>query len=460
MSFLNKQPPNPNIGTYHEWKRQSIHEFARKFVSNEFSGFFSKKMTVNEGEGLLLMQGGKAISENLLGAGVYPLGNYFQASSVSGSSVAVLINTGEVSLQFSGDGIITCDGMCAGYEVTLSVELRKPDGGLDFYANVMKGCDAVSVFDLQSRFSKVVLTAVQEVIANHNGSELSTSSQALRNELWGKLVGHYFNGLDISSVDYVRCSCEQWADVQQARIASKIGIEKIKAGMTLTEYQTAAAVAEIEGKGVIAKTEQRINHDLKRTEKGFQLEIDRMQLEADIAEIKALQDLKARWNALKRSDQAELARNLAGLPPEVRFYIMGGTVADDLTFQEMKMMQSLTAEQILARNAVDPASIAAVANAIASKERLQDLERFSDKQLDQAERNAERMADITKTVLKTNAETTSAFAASMGPGTTVVTSGFGNPVAVNPPRVRYCPHCESRMNADDKECPNCAYESD
>ena len=171
MSFLNKQPPNPNIGTYHEWKRQSIHEFARKFVSNEFSGFFSKKMTVNEGEGLLLMQGGKAISENLLGAGVYPLGNYFQASSVSGSSVAVLINTGEVSLQFSGDGIITCDGMCAGYEVTLSVELRKPDGGLDFYANVMKGCDAVSVFDLQSRFSKVVLTAPRRRLFETNCGE-------------------------------------------------------------------------------------------------------------------------------------------------------------------------------------------------------------------------------------------------------------------------------------------------
>lgn len=456
MSFLNKnkRSPSPNLGGYNEWKRQPG-EFARKFsAGNDIAGFLRKQITVTEGEGLLLMQGGAAVSKVLLEPGVYDMGGYFKANSVSNASVAVLVDTGAVTLDFSGAGLKTKDGYEISYSMVISAKII-PEYVVNFHKDLMKGREAISRHDLESMFSVVVNGSIKAIAAQCYASEIREKSLGIGRQV----LGHY-SGIELTSVVSIDFDLGEWDRLQRSRADQKVAEERLKDGMRYNNLETAAKINVIENAGAIAKTEQGIDHDLKRTEKGFQLEIDRMQLEADIAEIKALQDLQARWNALKRSDQAELAHILTGLPPEVRFYVTGGTVADDLRFLEMKMMQSLTAEQILARNAVDPASIAAVANAIASKERLQDLERFSDKQLDQAERNAERMADITKTVLKTNAETTSAFAASMGPGTTVVTSGFGNPVAVNPPRVRYCPHCKSRMNADDKECPNCAYESD
>lgn len=461
ISNKNKRSPSPNLGGYNEWKRQPG-EFARKFsAGNDIAGFLRKQITVTEGEGLLLMQGGSAVSKVLLEPGVYDLGNYFKANSVSNASVAVLVDTGTVTLDFSGAGLWTKDHHEISYSMVVSAKII-PENVVNFHNDLMKGREAFSRYELELTFSSLVNGRIKAIVAQCNVSEIGEKSLGIGRQVLGQ-----FSGIELTSVVSIDFDLGKWDRLQRSRADQKVAEERLKDGIRYANLETAAKVNGIENAGVIAKTEQGIAQGLEMGIIDHNIEVGEHIFKAQIEKIKVLQDVETRGAALKNATLKETGEILESQSPGVRVITSPEAAPSIIAIHKFDSYRSMTPEQILAiENPHEAAAAIAIkANCNSFKELYtwlcQDKDAVTRMLQEQYGTYSEQVRSILNTALEANGWTSTARETSRNPAPMVFTGGMGVPVQVNTnaQKNRICPKCGATLRDGAVGCHNCGWEA-
>ena len=255
-----------------------------------------------------------------------------------------------------------------------------------------------------------------------------------------------------------------------------IGRTHYTAATTLNSLKTAETIDEIENTGAIGTAQQAVKHRSDIAEKEHQIKLEEMEDDADFAELNRIRefqiksaqaalDLKERELEIKRKDEAERIKNMDSASVETKIILNGGSAEDVRKLEEMKRAASLTPEQILALHTNDPkaAGEALAANArLDSLEelnalRLQDQMAFNQMMQNQYRENAEQMKEVMNSALSAMGSTATARSTAQNPGATVVASGVGAPLIVNPSKkVNRCPSCNAEFEENYKYCPLCS----
>lgn len=471
------------LGSNRQWIRRSG-DFAQRFEILDIPGFFSRRLTVEQGTKVIFLQGGRYCG--FLPAGVYNLGDirdYFTLKLDERATV-ILVDSGNVSLSFhlgEMDDIRTKDGFVVGIDTSLSAGLVDP---LSFLENFQKNRDYISLEDIEASISPILRTEIQPIVANYSVESLSVNS-VLINELKANLISSINQivktyGLEITALTSIKFDEGNFKEVRDVRqdavVKENIGRTHYTAATTLNSLKTAETIDEIENTGAIGTAQQAVKHRSDIAEKEHQIKLEEMEDDADFAELNRIRefqiksaqaalDLKERELEIKRKDEAERIKNMDSASVETKIILNGGSAEDVRKLEEMKRAASLTPEQILALHTNDPkaAGEALAANArLDSLEelnalRLQDQMAFNQMMQNQYRENAEQMKEVMNSALSAMGSTATARSTAQNPGATVVASGVGAPLIVNPSKkVNRCPSCNAEFEENYKYCPLCS----
>lgn len=170
----------PVVAGGNRWERQPG-DFAARIESSDLNALLSKGLAVQEGTTGLLFQDGKFVGQ--LDPGRHTaetvtdrLKSLVRASPFS----AVLVDSGDVPLSFSGQDGLTRDGQTVEFRVDITIQLASPS---NLYVNFMKGQSRVSTVELHTRLRPLLDQAVRTVIGQCDASELDVPHLELQQRI-------------------------------------------------------------------------------------------------------------------------------------------------------------------------------------------------------------------------------------------------------------------------------------
>lgn len=464
------------FGQNHEWLRNPS-DFAQRFDIADIRGFFSKKVTVEQGTKAIFLQGG--VYKGFLPAGVYNLGTF--VNTIAGikldeRATIILVDAAEIALTFeiTPEELRERNGISISASGKITAVLKDPK---DFLENYLKREQHVSLTDLERTIHDELRFVIQQIISRYEASELYGNpilSKELSREFQTHLNETLKNkGIEISYLNCIGFDEQAWKEVvtakQTLRIETEVALAEYEKKQALRNTQTQDTLQQMDADHEITlhKQEQKqqldrssLEYDLGRDGKirDHQRNQEGLDFQQDMAEITALSELQAR----KRRQKIE---DLDSASIETRILMNGGKASDVRKLEEMKRAQSLTPEQILAMQTTDPKAageaLAAKAKLASVEElselRIRDQQAFNQMMQTQYREHADQMKEVLNTALNAMGQTATARATAQNPGATVVSGGMGVPVVVNiPPNgQKRCPVCSSEISETSIFCTAC-----
>jgi len=150
------------------WVRNE-HHVAARISPSDLKGRLSSGLEIQPGTRALLFVGGRYI-------GTLPPGRHTIESltkklkfTTEGEPVAIVIDDGELSLEFEVDGLHSADHHNASLFAQASLRMAEPEV---FLANLMRDHSVFSVADLAEFLSEEIRVSLRDLVAGHSSEEL------------------------------------------------------------------------------------------------------------------------------------------------------------------------------------------------------------------------------------------------------------------------------------------------
>ncbi len=452
---------------YHIWMRQPD-DFAQRFELPDIDGFFTKRVTVEQGTGALIIQGG--VYKGILPAGEYTVESLHKRiiGLVTGmTTTVILVDSAEIPLTFSfkKTELRTRDAYDVGASGQLTAKITEP---LNFLENYLKGRDHISLTDIENTLHNELAWIIQNILSGYNGSELYGNAELTRkigDEIKITLNTNLKSkGLEIILLNCIGFDEGAYQEVQRIRNKAHIDIDIAKAEyekrITLRSYATADEIDKVENGYAIKKTSQAGRHELEdaeldhhlaheRAKHEFQLEKERAEFEQDVREI-------AELNRLQAEKRERKIRDLDSASIETLIYLAKDSSKSAVLakLELAKRGVALTPEQLLAIQAADSPE---AAKALAAKFSADEQKEFNKRAEAMMSENADRNERILEKAIDAMGKTATARATAQNPGATIIPGGMGAPVVVNtsPQNTKTCKNCGAPLNEDDMFCNEC-----
>ena len=452
------------------WSREK-NEFARRFMSKNLPGFFSRFVQVDVGTiGLYLSEG----SLRKLEPARYKLGNVFSTKR-DGASVVLMAESVPLSFIVSAR---TGNDVPISVTVETRVEVADP---VYFFRKVMAlSSDRVYIDEVHALLRSSVTATVQRIVSRYDVSELAGGFN---------ITGAIDTALSSISYAGLRVSCLSlginegaWAGVRNERAKADVDVAAARARFERThiirELKTEDAVEQIHADDKIAEAQQTANHNRAVQKTLDDIEIGR--IEGDARREEKRKDLDQAFNAYKRWKEILLWEKqqkgfiFDGMSVNSQIAFIDDPVAREMLFSLAKGDQNIakSPQQILAENVTSSEDAASAIAAMSNSEMVQKLNelRLSDNQAfvemmhSMFGEHSQQMTDVLKVAMSSMASTTTAK--NTEPNQTIVT-GMGVPAVVNSTPLReksalpvskhrHCPDCSSLLD-ETGECPDCGW---
>ena len=162
-------------------------EFATRVEVEDVRGFFRKGLIVEAGTKAIFLHDGRNVG--VLGPDRYSMDNLFKRIVTLGTAeriTAILVDSGEVDLDFTVPGLYTSDPLQIELGCRVVVQVANP---VLFFTNLMKGRRSFSLRQLRAYLFDEIQNAASEAVGRHSVSELS-SNLALKQEFATDIEAH------------------------------------------------------------------------------------------------------------------------------------------------------------------------------------------------------------------------------------------------------------------------------
>ena len=162
-------------------------EFATRVEVEDVRGFFRKGLIVEAGTKAIFLHDGRNVG--VLGPDRYSMDNLFKRIVTLGSAeriTAILVDSGEVDLDFTVPGLYTTDPLQIELGCRVAVQVANP---VLFFTNLMKGRRSFSLRQLRAYLFDEIQNAASEAVGRHSVTELS-SNLALKQEFATDIEAH------------------------------------------------------------------------------------------------------------------------------------------------------------------------------------------------------------------------------------------------------------------------------
>ena len=243
--------------TGNRWARRAT-DFATKVEVDDVDGFFKKGLIVEAGTQAIFFVNG-AVS-GILDPGRYDMGGLLQKIKnvfSSKTTTAVLVDTGDVELQFSFADLLTRDPVRLSAEARMVAQLDNP---ALFFENMMKGRQNYALAELKGFLEGELRNCMQEFVRTRSLLELS-SDTAFKKQIEQAVSRHLAGTFDRKGLSFISVRIfdfrhprmdeltgkreEYWLHAQdlEARLAggATAGLER-----RLLDQETAKSVMEVE----------------------------------------------------------------------------------------------------------------------------------------------------------------------------------------------------------------------
>jgi hypothetical protein len=182
------------------WSRR-VDDFATKVEVNDVEGFFKRGLVVEAGTKAIFFTNGAY--SGILEPGRYDMGGLLQrVKNIFNykTTTAVLLDTGDVELQFSLEGLTTKDPIRLSAECRLVAQMENPTS---FFENMMKGRQNYSLSEMKEFLEGEIRNCFVEFVSGKTVQELSTN-QAFKRELEQMVAGHLSTTFDRKGLAFVQ----------------------------------------------------------------------------------------------------------------------------------------------------------------------------------------------------------------------------------------------------------------
>jgi membrane protease subunit (stomatin/prohibitin family) len=359
--------------TGNRWARRAD-DFAAKVEVDDVEGFFKRGLIVEAGTKAIFFVNGAY--SGILDPGKYDMGGLLQKIKnvfSSKTTTAVLVDTGDVELQFLMGDLPTKDPLRLTAECRMVVQMDNPT---QFFENMMKGRQNYSISEIKTFLESELHNCLREFISSRTVEELS-SNLTFKQQMEQGVAQHLATTFNRKGLSFVQVRVfnfrhprtdaltskkeEYWLNAQDLQTTldgegSIMGLDRklmnqetAKAIMQLEVYQERAKVFEAMRKAVASNQMNQVvgENDLEKfmqtIDKDKILRADEMRtLVQDFSDKKEDRDL-ARTHLIQRlriEQNADLARgDLAGK------LSLQSTVSDFARTEEMKALDNKLEEE-------------------------------------------------------------------------------------------------------------------
>ncbi len=359
--------------TGNRWARR-VEDFATRVEVDDVEGLFKRGLVVEAGTRAIFFVNGAC--SGILDPGRYDMGGVLQRiQNIFNykTTTAVLVDTGDVELQFSLAGLTTRDPIRLEAECRLVVQMDNPTL---FFENMMKGRQNYSLNELNGFLEGELRNCLMEFVGSRSVQELSTSL-AVKQQMEQGVAQHLATTFDRKGLSFIQIRIfdfrhprldalndkreEYWLNAQdlETKLAgegSQTGLDRrlldqetAKALMQLEVYEDRARVFERMRKAVSSNEMNQVTNEvelekfLQSIDKDKLLRAEEMRvLTQDFGEKKEDHDL-ARAHLIQRlkvEQDTDLAR--AALAGKIS---LNQTVAGSVRAEEMAQLEHELAAQ-------------------------------------------------------------------------------------------------------------------
>jgi len=182
------------------WARR-VDDFATKVEVDDVEGFFKRGLIVEAGTKAIFFTNGAY--SGILEPGRYDMGGLLQrVKNIFNykTTTAVLVDTGDVELQFSVEGLPTKDPIRLAAECRLVIQMENPT---QFFENMMKGRQNYSLPEMKSFLEGEIRNCFLEFVGGKTVQELSTN-QAFKHEMEQGVAQHLATTFSRKGLSFVQ----------------------------------------------------------------------------------------------------------------------------------------------------------------------------------------------------------------------------------------------------------------
>ena len=468
------------LGGNRQWMRIPG-DIAQRFDIQDIKGFFSKKITVEQGTKAIFLQGGRYCGT--LPAGVYDFGDIRSGLlnlNLEERAVVILIETGEIALSFSiQEGELqTRDHISIGAACMLTLRLEQP---LEFLENYFKSGQHISSYDLEREIYPDVLSLFQQTVLQFSVEDL-VGNQELSNILNQKFTATFIpkmlrKGFTVLSIHNISFTPGAYSEVYNVQRAGKIAADKARTDFAtqsaLRNFKNVDLIDDIEGSLAVQTAEQRKSHELIGRENDFWREQNNLDTCQGLEILQEIRDIQNRQTAVTlaqkehelailRENERVILENRSNASTEALLSILekNNNSTEIAQLELAKRAVSLSPEQILA---IQAGKSDAAAQALSLQYRAAEQKEFNQRTESICRESADRQERILDTALNMMGQTATAKSTAYTPaGTTIVSGGLGSSVVVDgsnsPQMMKICQNCKTNVPINARYCPACGKE--
>ena len=220
-----------------------------------------KKVIIQEGTMALFIQQGKFHGE--LGPGAHFVNTLFQTMIRNKPAEVVYFDISDINLRYQFEGVVTGDPARVSLDFAMTVKLTAPR---NFYVNIMKARNRVSIFNVQSEFEAQARDVVQSVLSRESikafvpkmdlARRLERSLRSALSEAFGRI------GLSLVRIADLSCRSETGEEILEKQIETfrdyEINQAKLEQCRKLTDQEGKLDLTEIERlHGTLTRAEKR-----------------------------------------------------------------------------------------------------------------------------------------------------------------------------------------------------------
>jgi hypothetical protein len=207
-------------------------DFAVRIEVGDIKGFFRKELIVEPGTRAILLIDGRN-EAGQLGPGRYTMDDLFRRLAGLGTArkvTAILVDAGDVDLDFTIPDLFTSDPIRVKMDCHLSVRLENP---LLFLVNAMRGQRSFSRYQLREYLFGEIQNAASDALSRHSVRDLGTDL-ALKEEIATAIEAHLNDtfrrlGLRFLDVRALNFRHERWDEIRRIREGYFLQISKEEA---------------------------------------------------------------------------------------------------------------------------------------------------------------------------------------------------------------------------------------